>query len=211
MNLALRFDQALDTKFKKVETSDLVFYGALAICAHLTLLIVNRFLIFNVVKASISEQMRPFYSFDFYLFTFTAILAELTFFVLGWLFVIGMANLLDGQSNARALFGGLALCYVPVVMSSVATFVVYFSQADKVNTVALAQAQTGEQLWAAIDASFSGPAFAAAIRGEKIAYGALLLLAVEAVSRICNLGRLKALVCMGLFVGVLFMINYFAG
>ena len=68
MNLALRFDQALDTKFKKVETSDLVFYGALAICAHLTLLIVNRFLIFNVVKASISEQMRPFYSFDFYLF-----------------------------------------------------------------------------------------------------------------------------------------------
>lgn len=211
MNAAMLFEQGWSARFKKIEAGDLVFYGLLVMLAHLTLLLVNRFVIFSLVKAHIPAAFGSGYSLSFYVGAVTTIFFELMIFVLGWLFITGMANLLDGQSNARALFGALALCYLPVVLHSLITFVAFLTHAGDINTVAIAQAEQPEQLSEAINASFSGALFQALKRGEQIAYALSGLLVVEAVSRVCQLSRLKAALAVGLFVGLLFLVNYFAG
>lgn len=211
MNSAMLFDQARGARFKKLGTSDLVFYGVLMILAHLLLLLSNRFIVFMSVRPHVPAAFSSDYSLGFYTSAVSGLLFELMLFVLGWLFISGMANLLDGQSNARALFGALALCYAPVVLSSLATSLTYLTHTGSINTLAITQAERPEQLAEAINSSFSGAIFQALNKGEKLAYGLSVLLVVEAVSRICQLTRLKAALAVGLFVSLLFVLNYFAG
>lgn len=211
MNSAMPFEPALGTRLKKIEAGDLVFYGLLMLLAHLTLLLVNRFFVFNLVKSHVPASFAASYSLSFYAGAVSAILFELMLFILGWLFISGMANLLDGQSNARSLFGALALCFTPIVLSSLITFIVFLTHTSDLSTVAIAQAESPEQLMEAINASFSGAIFQIINRGEKIAYALSVLLVVATVSRVCQLSRLKAALAVGLFVSLLFILNYFAG
>lgn len=210
MNAAIFVEQGLGARFKKIETGHLVFYGLLMLLAHLTLLLVNRFVTFSLIRPHVPAAFGSGYALSFYTGAVTTIFFELMIFVLGWLFISGMADLLNGQSNSRALFGALALCYLPVLLYSMLTLIAFLTHRGDINSAAIAQAAQPEQLAAAINASFSGAIFHALKRGEPAAYVLSGLLMMEAVSRVCQLSRLRAALAVGLFIGLLFVVNHFA-
>jgi hypothetical protein len=210
MNAVMSVEPGIGAGLKKIETGKLVLYGLLVMLAHLTMLLVNRFVTFSLIKSHIPAAFSSGYTLSFYTGAVGTVFLELMIFVLGWMFISGMANLLDGQSNARPLFGALALCYLPVLFYSLLTFIAFLTHRGDINTAAIAQATQPEQLAAAISTSFSGAIFQALKRGEPFVYGLSVLMMIEAVRRVCQLSRFKAVLAVGAFIGLLFLVNRFA-
>jgi hypothetical protein len=197
------------SSLSNIATSDLVFYGGLTLLAHLTLMVANRLLVSRSVSAHVPAEWRWDVEVQLCLGVATGLLVEVMLFFLGWLFITGMSMLLDGKENARALFGWLGLCYLPAVCFSLFSFARNWLTLEDASYAGIAQARSAEQLSTALLEHFSNGAQQWSQMGANVVYLLILALAIEATHRVCNLSRLKALLSVGSYVGLLFTINYF--
>lgn len=210
-NLAANQPIAFSIGLKRMEASDLIFYGLLGFTVHLVLLAANRILVYRNLSEHISAEFASEYAVSFYASMFAGVFAETMFFLLGWLFISGMVVLLKGQSNSRGLFGGLLICYLPVVFSSAVIFVVYIFSLNGLSYVPIGEAQSSEQFSAAMETFSRLPLFHRTAIWQSIGYGGLILMAVESIHRICQTPRWKSALTVMLYVGVLAAVSRLAG
>lgn len=210
MNAISSFGQRLALKEKTFAPSDAVFYGSLALFAHLVLLLANRWLADQTIGAYIPAELNPHPGVQFALSAIVGLLVEIVLFFIGWLWIAGMVVLFDGRENIRVLFGALGLCYLPAVLISVLIFIRLVIGVKETNFSAIAQASTADQLTAAFEQCETSGFFYLMRMGRNIGYLLLLFCVLEAVHRICGISRLKTGLILGSYVGMLFALNRFA-
>ncbi|MBP6824400.1 MAG: hypothetical protein KA368_22840 [Acidobacteria bacterium] len=210
-NLTIGQPVALSIGLKRLEASDLIFYGLLTFAVHLVLLTANRALIYRSLSEHVSAEFASDYAVNFYASMFAGVFAETMFFLLGWLFICGMVVLLNGQSNSRTLFGGLLICYLPVVFTSAIAFIAYFFSLKGLSYASIGEAQSAEQLSAAMEIFARSMVFQRTAICQNIGYGALILLSIESIYRICQTSRWKSSLTVMFYVGVLMALTRLAG
>ncbi|MFN0111643.1 MAG: hypothetical protein ACKVZH_22505 [Blastocatellia bacterium] len=196
---------------KSLEASDLLFYGLLCFAMHVVLLAGNRLLVYRNLNDHIPAEFSAGYAATVYASMLVGVLVEAMFFLLGWLFICGMVVLLKGQSNSRLLFGGLLNCFWPVVASSAVAFVAYFFNLENLSYLAISEAQSDEQFTAAIDLFFAASLYQRIAIVQNIGYGAMILLAVEIIHRICQVPRWRSAISIMTYIALLMTLSRLAG
>lgn len=210
MNAVSSLEQRLILNGRDVAFSDLIFFGSLVLFVHLVLLLATQWLSNQTISAYIPTDLNPNSGFQFALGAIVGLLLEIVLFFIGWLWVAGIAILLNGRESVRALFGALGLCYLPAVLISAAVYIRLLVGVKEASFDAISKASNAEQLAAAFQQCQSSGFFRLMSMGSNLGYLLLLVCALEAVHRVCSISRLKAALTLGSYVGLLFTFNYFA-
>lgn len=210
MNAVSSLEQRIILNGRDVASSDLVFFGSLTLLAHLALLLATQWLSNQTISAYIPTDLNPNSGFQFALSAIVGLLLEIVLFFIGWLWIAGVVVLLNGRENVRALFGALGLCYLPAVLISAAVYIRLLIGVKEASFDAISKASTTEQLAAAFHQCQSSGFFRIMSLGSNLGYLLLLVCALEVVHRVCGISRLKAVITLGAYVGLLFTFNYFA-
>lgn len=210
VNVADNFEKRQVLKGKTMTPSDLVFFGSLVFVLHLALLLATRWVSDQTIGAYVPKEFNPHPGVQFALNSTVALLFEIALFFIGWLWISGMVVLLNGRENIRALFGALGLCYLPAMLISTFAYIRLLIGVEDFNSEAISHSSTAEQLATAFQQCEASGFFHLMKLGANLGYGLLVVLALEAVHRLCGISRLKSALVLGSYVGVLFALNHFA-
>lgn len=211
MNSITHIEQSFSAKLRDMQASDAVFYGLLVFIAHLSLTFANRYLTHQSIAARIPSDLSEGLTVEFALTVTVGLLIEVMIFLIGWLFIAAMAVLLDGESNARTLFGWLGLCFLPAAAVSLFGVIRLWIGVENADYAAISDARTMEDLSVAIRNCLSSGGYRTLQIAADAAYLFLSASAIEITHRVCGLIRWKALLIVGSYAGLLFALNRFAG
>jgi hypothetical protein len=210
MNAVSYIEQNLGSKVRNLSASDAVFFGSLVFIVYLALLFLNRWLMHRAVSERIPGEFSEDIGWQFAISVTGGLLTEAMLFLIGWLFVAGMAVLFNGNANARPLFGWLGLCYLPVAVFSLFSAIRLWVGVENVDYSAISGARDFEELYVIIHNCLSSGGYRILQIGSNIAYLFTAASAVEVTHRVCDVSRLKAALIVGSYLGLLFALNRFA-
>ena len=119
-------------------------------------------------------------------------LGEIVIFVLGWVFVMIAAALLNSRRRHRALFGWLGIAYIPVTAYSIMAVVLMLVFADQMVYAGLSTLSTLDQLPGEITKMQDSGFYKWVRYGRMFALTLVVVFAIEVAHRTCSLSRFKA-------------------